>query len=75
MEKDLSNSTVDYANFAEKTIEKLKQEYHAHSTGLQPVSNRKFGVRDLFRNRQEPDRAESEESGAPISPMGSNFVF
>ena len=79
VEKDLRNSTADYANFTENTISKLQQAYFkkshpGDSAGPQHVSNKKF--KDLFRNRRELDRDDSEESGAPIiSPMGSNFLF
>ncbi|KAH9007699.1 hypothetical protein EDB83DRAFT_700185 [Lactarius deliciosus] len=67
IEENLKNSAADYADHAENTISKLQQTYlkkyhlgdHTHSTiSLQQVSNRKFGVKDLFRNR----RVESEES-------------
>ena len=82
VEKDLRNSTADYADYAENTISKLQQAYskkylpgdHAHSIGPQHGSSKK--LKDIFRNRRELDRVESEESGAPIvSPMGSHSVF
>ncbi|KAH9033843.1 hypothetical protein EDB84DRAFT_1561580 [Lactarius hengduanensis] len=69
IEENLKNSAADYADHAENTISKLQQTYlkkyhlgdHNHSTiSLQQVSNRKFGVKDLFRNPNR--RVESEES-------------
>ncbi|KAH9057746.1 Rho GTPase activation protein [Lactarius vividus] len=71
IEENLRNSAAGYADHAENTISKLQQAYlkkyhpgdHSHSTiGLQHVSNRKFGVKDLFRGRRELDRVESEDS-------------
>ena len=79
IEKNLRNSATDYADHAENTISKLQQtyskKYHPDDHGLQYVPNKKFGVKDLFRNRRELDRPESEESGAPrVSPIRSSFV-
>ena len=74
VEKDLRNSTADYADYAEK-LQQLKNHPgdYVHSPGPQHGSNRRFGVMGIFRNRRELDRAESEESGASIvSPMGSH---
>ncbi|KAI9455784.1 Rho GTPase activation protein [Lactarius psammicola] len=70
IEMNLRNSATDYADHAENTISKLQQAYskkyppgdHAHSTGPQHVSNKRFGVKGLFWNRREFVRAESEES-------------
>ncbi|KAH8979723.1 hypothetical protein EDB86DRAFT_609691 [Lactarius hatsudake] len=68
IEENLKNSAADYADHAENTISKLQQaylkKYHLEDQSfisLQHVSNRRFGV-NLFRNRRELDRVESEDS-------------
>ncbi|KAH8984614.1 hypothetical protein EDB92DRAFT_2105910 [Lactarius akahatsu] len=70
LETNLRNSAADYADYAENTIAKLQQTClkknpprdHAHSTGPQRASDKKF---HLFpkppKPKREPERGESEE--------------
>ncbi|KAH9068259.1 hypothetical protein EDB83DRAFT_2314746 [Lactarius deliciosus] len=73
LETNLRNSAADYVDYAENTIAKLQQTClkknppgdHAHSTGPQRASDKKF---HLFpkppKPKREPERAESEGSKA-----------
>ncbi|KAH9009030.1 hypothetical protein EDB84DRAFT_1548932 [Lactarius hengduanensis] len=80
LETNLRNSAADYADYAENTIAKLQQTClkknppgdHAHSTGPQRASDKKFhSFPKPPKPKREPERAESEEPCAAIASLTS----